>query len=280
MARLAFDALLYPDHPYGRSVLGYEETISSLSRDQLEAYYLDHYCPEGMIVSVVGAISAREATEQVRRALAGWQPARARANHFIPPNVQLDTKREESVLLEGKTQSDLVLGWPGIARLDPDYWPARLGNTILGVFGMMGRLGDSVRDEQGLAYYVYSQLQAGSGAGPWLTIAGVNPANVQRAIDGILHEIRRLRDEAVQADELADSQSFLVGSMPLRLETNEGIANALLEMERHDLGLDYLLRYPQQIRSVTVEQIQQVARRYLDDAVYALAIAGPAVPDS
>jgi zinc protease len=145
---------------------------------------------------------------------------------------------------------------------------------------MMGRLGDSVRDEQGLAYYVYSQLQAGSGAGPWLTIAGVNPANVQRAIDGILHEIRRLRDEAVQADELADSQSFLVGSMPLRLETNEGIANALLEMERHDLGLDYLLRYPQQIRSVTVEQIQQVARRYLDDAVYALAIAGPAVPDS
>jgi zinc protease len=136
------------------------------------------------------------------------------------------------VPLAGKTQSDVVLGWPGLARRDPDFMKAFLANTVLGVFGMMGRLGDSVRDEQGLAYYVYSSLQAGLGAGPWVAIAGVSPASVDRAIDGILEQVQRLRTEPVPAGELADSQAFLTGSMPLRLETNEGLAGTLLEALR------------------------------------------------
>jgi zinc protease len=123
---------------------------------------------------------------------------------------------------------------------------------------------------------VYSQLQAGLGMGPWLTIAGVNPANVERAMDGILYEVRRLRDEPVPAGELADSQSFLTGSMPLRLETNEGIANTLLDIERYDLGFDYLLRYPDLVNAVTVPDVQEMARKYLDPDLYALAVAGPA----
>jgi zinc protease len=152
---------------------------------------------------------------------------------------------------------------------------ANLTNTVLGVFGMMGRLGDNVREDQGLAYYVYSRLEAGLGAGAWSATAGVNPANVQRAIDGILHEVRRLRDEPVPADELADSQSFLSGSMPLRLETNEGVAQTLLDIERHNLGFDYLLRYADLVNAVTVRDLQEMAQKYLDPEVYALAIAGP-----
>jgi zinc protease len=152
---------------------------------------------------------------------------------------------------------------------------ARLGNTILGVFGMMGRLGDSVREELGLAYYVYSWLEAGLGAGPWLATAGVNPANVERAIDGILTQIRRMRDEPLPADELADSQSFMTGSMPLRLETNEGVASTMLDMERYDLGFDYLLRYADLVNAVTAHDVQEMVRRCLDPEVYALAIAGP-----
>jgi zinc protease len=152
---------------------------------------------------------------------------------------------------------------------------ARLANTLLGVFGMMGRLGDTVRDEEGLAYYVYSQLEAGLGAGPWVTIAGVNPANVERAVDGILRQVRRLREEKVPEDELADSQSFLTGSMPLRLETNEGIANTILSMERYDLGFDYLERFGGLINAVTVQDVQDMAQKYLDPDTFALAVAGP-----
>jgi zinc protease len=275
MARLTFNALLFPDHPYGRTVQGYEETVSALDRDHLARYYQDRYSSEGMVIAIVGAVSAADVIDRVQGALGGWQTPHVTPNRSIPPPVQLDGRRRQMALVEGKTQSDLVLGWPGLARNDPDYMKARLANTILGVFGLMGRLGDNVRDEQGLAYYVYSQLQAGLGVGPWLAVAGINPANVERAIDGILYEVRRLRDEPVPAGELADSQSFLTGSMPLRLETNEGIANTLLDIERYDLGFDYLLRYPDLVNTVTVPDVQEMALKYLDPDRYALAVAGP-----
>jgi zinc protease len=275
MARLTFDAQLYPDHPYGRSVQGYEETVTDLSRADLVSYYQNQYSPQGMVVAVLGAVSADSVLDKVGAALGGWQASGVMPNRSIPPAVQLAEIRRQMVPVAGKTQSDVVLGWPGLARRDPDFMKARLANTVLGVFGMMGRLGDSVRDEQGLAYYVYSSLEAGLGAGPWRAIAGVNPANVERAVDGILHQVRRLRTELVPASELADSQSFLTGSLPLRLETNEGLASTLLDMERYDLGLDYLQRYADLVKAITVQDVQEMAQRYLDPDVYALAIAGP-----
>jgi zinc protease len=267
--------LLYPDHPYGRSVQGYEETVANLGRQDLVAYYRERYSPRGMVLAVVGAVAADAVVDSVWSALSGWEAAGATPDRSIPPNVTLVEQRRKTVSVPGKSQSDIVLGWPGMARTDPDFTKALLANTVLGVFGMMGRLGDSVRDEQGLAYYVYSQLEAGLGAGPWTAIAGVNPANVERAIDGILGQVRRLRDEPVSGDELADCQAYLTGSMPLRLETNEGVLNAILDMERHQLGFDYLQRYASLIGAVTVPDVQEIARRYLDADRYALAVAGP-----
>ncbi len=275
MARLTFDALLYPDHPYGRSVRGYEETVSGLERQDLLDHYQSSYSPKSMVLAVVGAVPVAEATEKVEAALGRWQAPQAVPIRDIPPNVDLLEQRRQIVMVEGKTQADIMLGWPGLRRADPDFFDAYLANTILGTFGMMGRLGDEIRDEQGLAYYVYSQLDAGLGAGPWVAVAGVNPANVERTVDGILNEVRRLRDEPVKADELADSQSLLTGSLPLRLETNEGIAGSLLEIERYALGLDYLQRYAGLIRGVTVPDVQAVARKYLDPELYCLAVAGP-----
>jgi zinc protease len=275
MAWLAFDALLYPNHPYGRSVMGYEETVSGLSGAHLLRYYQDHYSPEGMVLAIVGAVSSSVVLDKVRRALGGWHTPEASPNLSIPPNVHLDQIRRDTVLVEGKSQSDIVLGWPALARSDPDYMQARLANTVLGVFGMMGRLGDNIRERQGLAYYAYSRLEAGLGAGPWTAVAGVNPVNVERAAEGILDEARRLRDEPVPQDELADSQSYLTGSMPLRLETNEGVVASLLNIERHQLGLDYLLRYGDLVNAVTVDDIRATAQKYLNPEVYALAVAGP-----
>lgn len=275
MAQLTFDALLFPDHPYGRSVQGYEETVAGLDQSDLQLYYRRRYSPQGMVIAVVGAVSAGAVRDKAQAALGGWQAPAVTPNRDVPPAVSLAERRRKAVAVEGKTQSDIVLGWPGLTRTDAEFMKANLANTILGIFGMMGRLGDSVRDEQGLAYYVYSRLEAGLGAGPWAAVAGVNPANVERAIDGILHEVRRLRDEPVPVDELADSQSFLTGSMPLRLETNEGIANALLDMERYQLGFDYLARYTALVNAVTVQDVQEMAQKYLDPEAYALAIAGP-----
>ena len=275
MAHLTFDSLLYPDHPYGRSVKGYEETVSGLERQDLLDHYQSHYAPQGMVLAVVGAVPVAEATEKAEAALSRWQAPQAVPIRDIPPNVDLHEQRRQTVVLAGKSQADFVMGWPGLRRANPDFYHAYLANTILGTFGMMGRLGDEIRDEQGLAYYVYSHLDAGLGAGPWVAVAGVNPAHVERTIDGILHEVRRLRDEPVTAEELVDSQSYLTGSLPLRLETNEGIAGSLLEIERYALGLDHLQRYADLIWAVSVPDVQAVARRYLDPELYCLAVAGP-----
>lgn len=275
MARLTFDELLFPDHPYGQSTLGYEETVSVLRREDLVSHYRERYSPQGMVISVVGAIPTAAAIERVERALGQWQAPEASPDRRVPPRLALSERRRQFVPIEGKTQSDIVLGWHGLARNDADYMKARLANTVLGVFGIMGRLGDTVRDKLGLAYYVYSQLEAGLGAGPWVSIAGVDPANVERAVEGILGEVRRLRDEPVPDEELADSQSFMTGSMPLRLETNEGISSSLLNMEQYDLGFDYLVRFADLVNAVTVQEIREVAQSYLNPEVYALAIAGP-----
>ncbi len=123
--------------------------------------------------------------------------------------------------------------------------------------------------------YAFSRLDGGMGPGPWRVIAGVHPTNVRRTVESIRQEIRRMRDEPVPAEELEDNKAYITGSLPLRLETNEGVAGALIEMERYKLGLDYLRRYPDLIRAITAEEIQQVVRRWLDPDAFALGIAGP-----
>ena len=160
-------------------------------------------------------------------------------------------------------------------RHSPDFDAAWLANTVLGVFGMMGRLGLNVRERQGMAYYAASRLSADWEPGTWVAYAGVNPANVGRATQAILDEIKRLCDEPVSPDELEDSKRYLTGSMPLRLETNDGVASVLTDIEWHQLGLDFLAHYPGRINAVTADQVQAAAQKYLDPDAYVLAVAGP-----
>jgi zinc protease len=154
-----------------------------------------------------------------------------------------------------------------------------VANTVLGIFGMYGRLGRRVREENGLAYYVYSKLSGGTGPGPWRILGGFDPQNVEQGQALIFDEIRRLRDERIPRSELEDSQSYLAGSLPLHLETNEGVARSLVNIERYDLGLDYLLQYREMIRSVTAKEIQTVVQRRMDPDHLAVAVAGPGAGD-
>jgi zinc protease len=275
MANLAFYELAYPqEHPYTHSISGYTETISGISRDDLAGFYVNGYGPRGMTVAVVGAVETAAALAQIEAAFGDWQ-APIFERDPLPDAPRITEVRERFVPISGKTQSDIVLGFPGPARTSPDYIEAAVCNSILGVFGLMGRLGEKVREEQGLAYYSYSRVDGGAGPGPWRIIAGVNPANVEQATESIRAEVERICEESVDAEELADNKAFITGSLPLRLETNEGVAHYILDMERYDLGLDYLQRYDALINAVTVEQVQAVAQRWLDPDAYALAIAGP-----
>ncbi|MCB8983720.1 MAG: insulinase family protein [Ardenticatenaceae bacterium] len=274
MARLAFYDLLYPNHPYGRSVTGYPETVQAITREEIARFHRDYFGPQGMILTIVGHIEAEKAVEKVTAVFGDWHNPQQKPLPVVPPAPRPAGLVRAFVPMPDKAQADLLLGLPGPLRSAPDYLDASLMNTVLGVFGMMGRIGYSVREEQGLAYYAYSRLQGSLGPSPWFAGAGVAPEDVEQAITAIRHEIGRMQDELVPADELADSQAFRIGSLPVSLETNSGLAGVIGDLELHDLGLDYLQRFPDLIRAVTPERVQAAARKYLSTEQLAIAVAG------
>lgn len=275
MASQTFFELAYLDHPYSVSGDGYPETVQAMTRGDILDFHNQYIGPRGAMVVVVGAVPAEEAVNRVREAMGNWQKADQPDPPTAPPAPVLDATREKRVTIPGKSQADIVLGFPGPARSAEDFQAANLANTILGVFGMMGRLGDNVREKQGLAYYVYSRVSGGLGPGPWQAIAGVDPANVDRAIEGIRAEIRRMVDEPVEDAELADVKQYVKGRLVLTLETNDGVASAIMTMVLHELGLDYLRGYADEIEAITIADVQAAASHYLNPDAYALAVAGP-----
>lgn len=278
LAGLLFRSLVYPaDHPYSRPVEGFVETVSAISREEVVDFYRRTYTPDGGALVVVGAVHADEAIEAVAAALGSWQGPPPQAVAFPPVTPPEAVVRKERTL-PGKAQTDIVLGVPALRRSDPDYHAARVADTVLGRFGMMGRLGENVRERLGLAYYAYSSLEAGYEPGSWTVVVGVAPTNVGRCLEAVEEELARLTTERVPDDELEDCKAYLVGSLPLRLETNEGVADAVLDMVWYDLGLDYLQRYADLIGSVTAEQVRSVAARFWRPGAYAVAIVGPEQP--
>lgn len=274
-AQLAFDELAYRDHPYSLPTSGYKDTISTISAANIRTFHRKSFGPQGMVLAVVGAVEAKAVIAAVERALGEWHNPRQQPHPELPPVGKPSGLLRKLVYLPGKSQCDIVLGTPGPSRFDEDYMAASLGNSILGRFGMYGRIGDAVRESAGLAYYAYSSVSGGPGPGPWQVVAGVNPNGVEKAIDLIRDEIRKIVTKRVTKRELTENQANYIGRLPLQLESNEGVAGSLLHIERYDLGLDYYQRFPDLVASVTKDDVFRAAKRYLDPDHLAIAIAGP-----
>ncbi len=270
-----FQELSFPKgHPYHRPDDGTEATVEKLTRAKLAEFHTKYFRPEGAIFVIVGDIDAQRAIDLVTKHFGGWKGKKGLP--FDIPDVPPPPRAmRQDIALEGKIQADVVMGYPGIRRNNPDFYALRTADLIFGQLGLSGRLGEIVRDKMGLCYYVYSSLNAGIGAGSWMIGTGVNPRNVDLAIEAISDEIRRLRSAGVTQDELAHAQDFMTGSLALRLETNDGVASTLADMELYELGMDYIVRYADLYRSVTRDQILKVSQHYarLEDAV--IVTAGP-----
>ncbi len=275
MANLRFREMLYPDHPYGQSADGYPDSISQITQDDLIAYHRTALAPDGMVIVVVGNIDFAAVQAQVAAHFGAW-----RNPDYVAPIAYPDAARPAETVrvhvdMPEKTQSDIVLGLPGPRRNDPHFMDVRLANTILGVFGMMGRLGQNVRVKQGLAYYANSRLSSSMGPYPWQVNTGVSPDKVEQAINSILDEIKRIQNVPVPASELADSQAYMTGSLPLSLETNGGLASVIMSMETLQLGFDYLDKYADNVNAVTPAQVQKAAQTYFSAEEIVIAVAGP-----
>lgn len=275
LASRALRALLYPpEHPYSRLSGGSLETVQTIGREDLAVFH-GRYHPAAAAVAIVGDVEPAAAIALLEQTLGRWEGSGPPPVLQLPQPLPLAGVQRRDITMRGKVQSDVLWAVHGLTRADPDYYVVSVANMILGRIGLGGRLGDNVRERQGLAYYCGSSVEADLGAGPWAAIAGVNSANVERALEAILHEIALFRQDGPTPQELSDARDYMTGSLVLGLETNDGIAGTLLGIERYGLGFDYIARYPSLINAITAEQVVAVARKYLSTQDYAVAVAGP-----
>jgi zinc protease len=269
-------SLAYPStHPYHRLTVGTADNVQSATREELTAFQAAWYGPNQTTLIVVGDVTLEQAAAATERSLGDWPGVSSELLHDSLPASDLPPSQRRDVAMVAKTQADLSIGLPTLDRTSPDFYALSFANHILGRMYFMGRFGEKVRDEQGLAYYAYSELHSSYGRGAWLMRAGVNPRNLDKALASIDAELKRFLADGPTPQEQADGVSSLLGSLPRQLETNEGAAAVMGEIELFDLGLDYLERYSDVIRSLTREQVTEAARRWIDVEHLVTAIAGP-----
>jgi zinc protease len=272
-------------HPYGRRSRGTVESVERVDRDALEQFHAAHCVPSALSLALVGDIDPARAIDRAQAVFGGWtgsgvpESVRLEPDSAITevnaPSSSSSGRQSRVVPMMNKSQTDIAYGFVTIARRDPAYNGYWLMNNILGQYSLGGRLGDSIREQQGMAYYVFSSLDANLMPGPLSIRAGVSPANVSKAVASIDAELRNLVDAGPTEQELQESKLYLIGSMPRALETNMGIATYLQTVEFFGLGLDYDVRMPDLLRAVTREQVHDAARRAIDPDNATVVVAGP-----
>jgi zinc protease len=279
MASRGFREILYPaGHPYASPVRGTVETIESLEVEELHAFHAAHYAPSAALLIVVGAMDWSETSALAQQHFGTWRGSDRggyRGAQDEIPDVPVSAAVERRLDMPDKAQISLLMGHSGIRRADPRFYSAALMNSVLGRFAMGGRLGRVVREEQGMAYYTYSDFSAGLGAGPFSVRAGVQPQHLVAAIAAIREQIEAVRDNGVQAEELDDARAAAIGSLPRTLESNEGMAALLHQIELFDLGWDYPERYAEIMADVDLDSVNAAAGELLHPEALSLSAAGP-----
>ncbi len=270
VAALAFQGALYGSHPYGRRTIGTPDELRNLTREDVVSFHRERYLPEGAIVAVVGDISQRAAREALARVFGGWVGGPSRVPNLpLPegPKVLNVVKIDRPV-----SQAQVLFGHPGLERDDPDFYAVLVMNYILGGGGFESRLLDTIRDNLGLAYSVFSRFSTGLHGGTFRAGLQTRNETANQALEEFFKEVRRIREVPVTERELSDAKDFLTGSFPLRLSSNRDISSMLTQVELHSLGLDYPDQYPGLIQAVSQEDVLRVAQKHLHPGQAVLVI--------
>jgi zinc protease len=268
-------AMLYGEHhPYGRRTKGSVEVVERITRERLLRLHAERFAPTQLTAVVVGDVEVPRVLDAAGRVFGGWRVPEPAPIPLVPVPPAAARRRLVFPMMN-KAQAEIAYGFTTITRSDPAYYAFWLMNVALGQYALGGRLGDSIRERQGMAYYVSSQLDANVLEGPLQIRAGISPANVDRAIASIDEELARLRLDGLTSRELNESRQYVVGAMPRALETNASIANFLQTGELFGLGLDYDLRLPGLLGLVTLDDVHEAAQRAVDPARASIVVAGP-----
>lgn len=272
VAAKAFNQLVFHGHPYRWPVNGTEETLTKITLADVQSFYAREYLPNQTILAIVGDLTYDQATALVQTHFSAWKKGPPPTRAIKKPN-QIERKMVQ-LIEKDLTQSTIMLGHPGISRTNPDYYAVTVMNYILGAGGFSSRLMDSIRDKQGLAYGVMSHFDARLMPGAFMVNLQTRSEATNQAITGVLNELKNMRDAPVSDQELAEAKSFIMGSFPLRFDSTAKLAQMLAQIEFYGLGSDYFTQYPKWIERVTTEDVQRVAKQYLDPQRYALVVVG------
>lgn len=258
-----FLELGYPEgHPLRRGLLRAEPGLRRLRRADLTAFQRRWMRPDLTIISLAGDVEPETVRRLVQDRLGAWRAVGERPVLDLVPMPPVTGTRERVLDLPGKRESITVFGHEGIRRQDPEYYDAFVTNHVLGGSGLSSLLMRTVRDRDGLTYGIYSQFRVSTGTRPWTVSFQSDPANVARAIETVIGEVRTLQAGEAREQDVDDAREELVGGLYLSLETNRGLAHLNREVEYHRLGEDYLRRYAEGVRAVDRERVGAAARKW------------------
>jgi zinc protease len=270
VAEKALNDLIFSPHPYHRPVKGLQSTLPTITRADLIDFHARYYRPNNIIMAIVGDTTEPEILDLVSKYFGTWEQKKIK-----PPAISRSHKLDhKTVRLINKdlSQASIVLGHLGIDRKNPDYYAVVVMNYILGGGGFSSRMMARIRDDQGLAYSVGSHFDAGLFPGSFQASLQTKNVSAKPAIQGLVDEIKNIRENPVTSQELEDAKAFLIGNFPLRLDTSSKMSRLLATIEFYGLGLDYFEKYPRLIGAVSKDDILRVAKKYLDPQRYVLVV--------
>jgi zinc protease len=280
VAGWAFNEMVYQDHPLHRPSHGYPQTVERITREDLLEFHKRYFVPNNVLLSIVGDFRVPDLLPKVERAFGGWASKPVAFPTYSSP-VRQTGKRVKYITMPAQ-QLNIYLGHLGITRTSPDYYALQVLDTILGGgAGFTARIPQRLHDELGLAYTTFASITmtAGLDTGRFIAYIGTSPENMKLATEGLLNEIRRIIEEPVTHQELQDAKDYLTGSFVFAFESSPQIARFLIHAQVYGLGFDYIEKYPEYIRAITVEDISRVAKKYLDSENYSLVVVGPIEED-
>jgi zinc protease len=276
VAQRTYDAMVYGKHPRGRPPMGTVKTVEALKPADCAAFHQKVFTPSNVTVAVVGDFDAKEVTDEITRLTADWK----KTDLEVPQYPKIEKPKEftqKIITMPESAQLHFYMGHVGIRRDDPDYYKLLVLDYVLGVGpGFTDRLSARLRDREGLAYTVRGTITASADLEPgaFTCYIGTDSENFDRVRKEFLEELNRIRDEAPKAQEVEDAKTYLIGSQSLRFTTSSEEAGQILYVDRHHLGADYLSDYRKAVSAVTPEDVQAVAKKYLDPQHMVIVAAG------
>ena len=275
LIQVAFPRLVFgAKHRYGSALIGTAASLKGLTVADLKAFHAAHYRPANAVLVVAGDVTADTVVPMLERALGGWKggPATAAASVAGGDAPQLTARRVYLIDKPGAAQSQIRIGWVGVPRSTPDYFPLRVLNTILGD-AFTSRLNNNLREVHGYAYGAGSRFDMRVSAGTFYAAAGVQTDKTSEALKEFFNELTRIH-EPVPADELEKAKNYLALQMPRTFETTRSTANALAQTYVYGLPADYYTTYGGHIRAVTAADVKRVADKYIQPDKFAVVIVG------